>query len=178
MIIRDKPRAWELAFAMRGSVLPHIALPLLGVVALAAVMVFLDHHFGVLPHIEGIPFTVFGIALSLFLSFRNNAAYDRWWEARKLWGGLLAEKGVPAIYRAQSGGKVRMTTSPQPHDGLGVAQYAWSSSPLRRYVDLLNQWQLIACLRGLNAAAQNGESPLKTSVLSPQADARFRRVCV
>ncbi len=91
MIIRDKPRAWELAFAMRGSVLPHIALPLLGVVALAAVMVWVDHQFAILPHIEGIPFTVFGIALSLFLSFRNNAAYDRWWEARKLWGGLLAD---------------------------------------------------------------------------------------
>jgi len=68
--------------------------------------------------------------------------------ANSTWGGLLAEKGIPAIYRAQTGGKVRMTTSPQPHDGLGVAQYAWSSSPLRRYVDLLNQWQLIACLNG------------------------------
>ena len=68
--------------------------------------------------------------------------------ANSTWGGLLAEKGVPAIYRAQTGGKVRMTTSPQPHEGLGVAQYAWSSSPLRRYVDLLNQWQLISCLRG------------------------------
>ena len=68
--------------------------------------------------------------------------------ANSTWGGLLAEKGIPAIYRAQTGGKVRMTTSPQPHDGLGVAQYAWSSSPLRRYVDLLNQWQLIACLKG------------------------------
>ncbi|MFZ2854675.1 MAG: RNB domain-containing ribonuclease [Rhodocyclaceae bacterium] len=66
--------------------------------------------------------------------------------ANSTWGGLLAEKGVPAIYRAQTGGKVRMTTSPQPHEGLGVAQYAWSSSPLRRYVDLINQWQLIACL--------------------------------
>jgi exoribonuclease-2 len=68
--------------------------------------------------------------------------------ANSTWGGLLAEKGIPAIYRAQSGGKVRMTTSPQPHEGLGVAQYAWSSSPLRRYVDLINQWQLIACLNG------------------------------
>ncbi len=66
--------------------------------------------------------------------------------ANSTWGGLLAEKGVPAIYRAQTAGKVRMTTSPLPHEGLGVAQYAWSSSPLRRYVDLLNQWQLIACL--------------------------------
>ncbi len=68
--------------------------------------------------------------------------------ANSTWGGLLAEKGVSAIYRAQTAGKVRMTTSPLPHDGLGVAQYAWSSSPLRRYVDLLNQWQLIACLKG------------------------------
>ncbi len=67
--------------------------------------------------------------------------------ANSTWGGLLAEKGVAAIYRARSAGKVRMTTSPLPHDGLGVAQYAWSSSPLRRYVDLLNQWQIIACLR-------------------------------
>jgi exoribonuclease-2 len=41
-----------------------------------------------------------------------------------------------------------MSTSPQAHEGLGVKQYAWSSSPLRRYVDLLNQWQLIACLQG------------------------------
>jgi exoribonuclease-2 len=68
--------------------------------------------------------------------------------ANSTWGGVLAARGVPAIYRAQSAGKVRMTTSPLPHEGLGVAQYAWSSSPLRRYVDLLNQWQLIACLNG------------------------------
>jgi exoribonuclease-2 len=55
---------------------------------------------------------------------------------------------VAAIYRVQTGGKVRMSTSPQAHEGLGVKQYAWSSSPLRRYVDLLNQWQLVACLQG------------------------------
>ena len=69
--------------------------------------------------------------------------------ANSTWGGLLAEKGIAAIYRAQTAGKVRMTTSPLPHDGLGVAQYAWSSSPLRRYVDLVNQWQLIAHLQDL-----------------------------
>jgi exoribonuclease-2 len=68
--------------------------------------------------------------------------------ANSTWGGVLAEKGIPAIYRAQTAGKVRMTTSPLPHDGLGVNQYAWSSSPLRRYVDLVNQWQLLACLQG------------------------------
>lgn len=68
--------------------------------------------------------------------------------ANSTWGGVLAEKGIPGLYRAQVGGKVRMTTSPLPHEGLGVDQYAWSSSPLRRYVDLVNQWQLISCLNG------------------------------
>ncbi|HUX29867.1 MAG TPA: ribonuclease catalytic domain-containing protein [Thiobacillus sp.] len=64
------------------------------------------------------------------------------------WGGWLAEKRVPGIYRAQSNGKTRMTTAPDPHVGLGVNQYAWSTSPLRRYVDLVNQRQLISLVRG------------------------------
>jgi exoribonuclease-2 len=63
------------------------------------------------------------------------------------WGGWLAENRVPGIYRAQSNGKTRMTTSPDPHVGLGVDQYAWSSSPLRRYVDLVNQRQLISLVQ-------------------------------
>ncbi len=63
------------------------------------------------------------------------------------WGKQLADGGVAGIYRNQSGGKVRMSTSPAPHQGLGVSQYAWISSPLRRYVDLINQRQLIALLR-------------------------------
>jgi len=64
------------------------------------------------------------------------------------WGGWLAENRVPGIYRAQSNGKTRMTTAPDPHVGLGVNQYAWSSSPLRRYVDLVNQRQLISLVQG------------------------------
>jgi len=68
--------------------------------------------------------------------------------ANSTWGGLLAEKNIACLYRAQTQGKVRMTTSPLPHEGLGVAQYAWMTSPLRRYCDLVNQWQLIACLKG------------------------------
>ena len=63
------------------------------------------------------------------------------------WGKQLADGGVAGIYRNQSGGKVRMSTSPSPHQGLGVSQYAWISSPLRRYIDLINQRQLIALLR-------------------------------
>lgn len=68
--------------------------------------------------------------------------------ANSSWGKLLHEAGIPAIYRIQAGGKVRMSTASGPHEGLGVDSYAWSSSPLRRYVDLANQWQLIAHLRG------------------------------
>lgn len=68
--------------------------------------------------------------------------------ANATWGKLLDESGVPGLYRVQSGGKVRMATAAGPHEGLGVDCYAWSSSPLRRYVDLVNQWQLIAVLTG------------------------------
>lgn len=64
------------------------------------------------------------------------------------WGGWLAETRVPGIYRAQANGKTRMTTAPDPHVGLGVDQYAWSTSPLRRYVDLVNQRQLISLVQG------------------------------
>lgn len=64
------------------------------------------------------------------------------------WGQELAAAGAAAIYRVQDGGKVRMSTVSSAHQGLGVESYAWSSSPLRRYVDLVNQRQLIALVRG------------------------------
>ncbi|MBS1163542.1 MAG: ribonuclease [Burkholderiaceae bacterium] len=77
--------------------------------------------------------------------------------ANSTWGAWLAEHGVPGIYRSQAsmlpGVKVRMGTKPAPHAGMGVAQYAWSTSPLRRYVDLVNQWQIIACARHGRTAA-------------------------
>ena len=68
--------------------------------------------------------------------------------ANATWGALLRDAGVAALYRAQTVGKVRMTTVAAAHEGLGVDCYAWSSSPLRRFIDLVNQWQLIAHLRG------------------------------
>jgi len=63
------------------------------------------------------------------------------------WGKLLATHDVAGIYRTQNNGKVKMSTVPAPHQGLGVAQYMWSSSPLRRYVDFVNQRQIISLLR-------------------------------
>ncbi|HNB45080.1 MAG TPA: RNB domain-containing ribonuclease, partial [Burkholderiaceae bacterium] len=77
--------------------------------------------------------------------------------ANSTWGGWLAELGVPGIYRSQAslapGIKVRMGTRPLPHAGMGVAHYSWATSPLRRYVDLVNQWQIIACARHGRTAA-------------------------
>lgn len=77
--------------------------------------------------------------------------------ANSTWGGWLAELGVPGIYRSQAslapGIKVRMSTKALPHAGIGVKSYAWSSSPLRRYVDLVNQWQIIACVKHGKTAA-------------------------
>jgi len=69
-------------------------------------------------------------------------------QVNSAWGRDLAESGVAGIYRVQDGGKVRMSTVPAGHQGLGVASYAWASSPLRRYVDLVNQRQLISLVRG------------------------------
>ncbi|MCJ7799536.1 MAG: RNB domain-containing ribonuclease, partial [Polaromonas sp.] len=73
------------------------------------------------------------------------------------WGQWLAEHGVPGIYRSQAsmapGVKVRMGTKALPHAGLGVPSYAWSTSPLRRYTDMVNQWQIIACVRHGRTAA-------------------------
>jgi len=77
--------------------------------------------------------------------------------ANSTWGQWLASLGVPAIYRSQAslapGIKVRMGTKALPHAGIGVPAYAWSTSPLRRYTDLVNQWQIIACAQhGATAA--------------------------
>ncbi len=83
---------------------------------------------------------------------RRNAPLDRLVAeymilTNNVWGGLLAQHGVPGIYRSQQAGRVRMSTHALPHEAIGVPQYAWSTSPLRRYVDLVNQWQLIATIQ-------------------------------
>jgi exoribonuclease II len=66
--------------------------------------------------------------------------------ANNQWGKFLANQMTPAIYRSQQMGRVKMTTYPQPHQGLGVSHYGWFTSPLRRYSDLVNQRQLLAVL--------------------------------
>jgi len=91
MIVRHKPGFLELLIATHGSVLPRILPRIAALTALAALLVWVDASLLALPHTNAAPFAVFGVALSLFLGFRNNAAYDRWWEGRRLWGQLVAD---------------------------------------------------------------------------------------
>jgi exoribonuclease II len=76
------------------------------------------------------------------------------------WGALLVDADLPGLYRTQQMGKVKMSTRPEPHQGLGVAQYLWSSSPLRRYSDLINQRQLLAAIAGDAAPYSHGDAEL------------------
>lgn len=84
--------------------------------------------------------------------------------ANSTWGLWLEEHGTAGIYRSQRMGRVRMSTSPGPHDGLGVLCYAWSTSPLRRYVDLINQRQMITAVLGEAPAYMGNDVDLFTIV--------------
>ncbi|WER45435.1 RNB domain-containing ribonuclease [Cupriavidus sp. WKF15] len=94
--------------------------------------------------------------------------------ANSTWGKLLADNGVPGIYRTQKAWgmhRTRMQTYPAPHEGLGVAQYAWSTSPLRRYVDLVNQWQILAVAQhGITAKLVAPFKPKDADLLAAVAD--------
>lgn len=91
MILRDKPSLQDLLFATRGSVILKVLPHVLGVAGFSLTALLADRAGLPLAHASVAPFAVFGVALSLFLGFRNNAAYDRWWEARRLWGQLIAD---------------------------------------------------------------------------------------
>jgi putative membrane protein len=90
MIVRDRPSPLRLFLVMRGSVLPNIWKSLLGTTLLAAAVTWT--HGSLWGHkiaIGAIPFTLMGLPLAIFLGFRNNAAYDWFWEGRKQWGELV-----------------------------------------------------------------------------------------
>ena len=92
MIVRKRRSAVALLFAVHGSVLPRIALHILCAGLFGALVAAVDRiHLATVAQYTTSPFTLLGIALSIFLGFRNNAAYDRWWEARKQWGQMVYE---------------------------------------------------------------------------------------
>ena len=76
------------------------------------------------------------------------------------WGRRIADAGIPGLYRVQASGKVKMSTRPGEHQGLGVSHYLWASSPLRRYSDLVNQRQLVATLRNERAPYAENDAEL------------------
>lgn len=91
MIVRPRPTIFNLFFILRGSILPSI-LPRLILVFTLSMLIVLGHEFfpDLIGAFDGAPFALVGIALSVFLGSRNTACYDRWWEARKAWGVLMA----------------------------------------------------------------------------------------
>jgi putative membrane protein len=90
MIVRDRPSGLTLFLTMRGSVLPSIWEKLLVLTVLAVVVTWTDGQlWGYKITLTAIPFTLMGLPLAIFLGFRNNSAYDRYWEGRKLWGELV-----------------------------------------------------------------------------------------
>lgn len=90
MIVREKPNAFQLFFILRGSVVPLI-FPQIAFVTLLGIGVAITQYYypNIFPSFTLAPLALLGVALSLFLGFRNNASYDRWWEARQQWGQLI-----------------------------------------------------------------------------------------
>ncbi|AWN37988.1 bestrophin family protein [Methylobacterium radiodurans] len=139
MIVRPRPNLLAILFTLRGSILPQVAPTVLGLAAFACLVVAAEQRWPeAFPVTAGIgPFTLIGLALSIFLSFRNNACYERWWEARKLWGGLIVE----------SRGLARALNALLP----GTGEAALRRAALRRVAGFAHG--LHARLRGADEAA-------------------------
>jgi len=93
MIVRNRPGAFRLMLVWRGSVIPHILPQVISIGVFSAGVTWLSRHHYLDDIVEYtlLPFTIMGIALSIFLSVRNTATYDRWWEARRQWGQMVYE---------------------------------------------------------------------------------------
>ncbi|MBL8576559.1 MAG: hypothetical protein JNK47_04990 [Mesorhizobium sp.] len=102
MIIRPRPNFLQLFFVLRGSVVPRILPQIIGFAIYAAIVVFAVDLLAVpLEDFNIAPFGLIAVTLSIYLGFRNSAAYDRWWEARKLWGQLVYD--IRNLARASDG---------------------------------------------------------------------------
>lgn len=92
MIVHSRPDVLRVLFTLKGSIVKRIALRCLMVTLLAALIVLVEHLYPAFFYpVSATPFTLLGLSLSIFMSFRNNACYDRWWEGRKAWGRLIIE---------------------------------------------------------------------------------------
>jgi len=92
LIVHPRPDLLRVLFTLKGSIVQRIALRCLAVTLLAALIVLVERHYPALFYpVSATPFTLLGLSLSIFMSFRNNACYDRWWEGRKAWGRMIIE---------------------------------------------------------------------------------------
>ncbi|MGB3123638.1 MAG: bestrophin family protein [Pseudomonas sp.] len=92
MIVRPKPNLLGILFSLKGSIAKRIALRSLLVTLLASVIVLVETlHPAYFSKVNATPFTLLGLSLSIFMSFRNNACYDRWWEGRKQLGQMIID---------------------------------------------------------------------------------------
>ncbi len=150
MILRPRPTLFTVLFALRGSVLPRVAPTVVGLTAFSMVVVAAEQRWPwAFPVTAGAgPFTLIGLALSIFLSFRNNACYDRWWEARKAWGLLIVE----------TRGLARTIPALLPEAGY---------EPLRRACLL----RVVAFAAGLHACLRGGDEAKAAGLWLPRAEA-------
>lgn len=92
MILRAKPTLWDVLFTLKGSIAKRIAVKMVAVTLFAvAISALARRHPEIFSQLSATPFTLVGLSLSIFMSFRNNACYDRWWEGRKQWGQLIVD---------------------------------------------------------------------------------------
>jgi putative membrane protein len=89
MIVTKRENWWQLVLSYHGTELPRTKWRIFGVAVVAMVVTFFEEKHGFHPNLTPLPYTLIAVALGIFLGFRNNASYDRWWEARKLWGALV-----------------------------------------------------------------------------------------
>ena len=90
MIIRPRPTVFDVLFALKGSIAGAIAPKLAVITGLSVIVTAIAAVFPLaFTNFSATPFTLIGLSLSIFMSFRNSACYDRWWEGRRQWGAVL-----------------------------------------------------------------------------------------
>ena len=156
MIVRPKPNLIALLFALKGSIAKRIALRCALVTLLASVIVLVEtlqpSYFS---RVSATPFTLLGLSLSIFMSFRNNACYDRWWEGRKQLGqlaievrSLIRESLVLEVHREREGllrdlcGFAHSLVARLRHEDEASALAPWAQAPVDQQHPNLTDAQL------------------------------------
>ncbi len=141
MIVRPRPNLLQLFFIIRGSIVMRIFPQILTVAALSALIVWMHRSRpDLLPNFDGAPFALLGIALSVFLAFRNNACYDRWWEARRHWGELvysargLARQTLILGVDSESRQRLLSLTMAFSHALVGHLRPGWDAAKINKHL--------------------------------------------